>query len=67
MNGDVHVRFCESLKVKFPRATHPACRCRKFAGRSVVFSVGAEKSAVLRSRHFKFLVYQILLNIVIVF
>jgi len=24
MNGDVHVRFCEGLGVKFPRATHPA-------------------------------------------
>ena len=24
MSGDVHVRFCESLGVKFPRATHPA-------------------------------------------
>ena len=23
MNGDVHVRFRESLGVKFPRATHP--------------------------------------------
>ena len=23
MSGDVHVRFCESLGVKFPRATHP--------------------------------------------
>ncbi len=22
MNGDVHVRFCESLGVKFPGATH---------------------------------------------
>ena len=24
MNGDVHVRFCEGLGVKFPRATLPA-------------------------------------------
>ncbi len=24
MSGDVHVRFCEGLGVKFPRATHPA-------------------------------------------
>jgi hypothetical protein len=24
MNGDVHVRFCEGLGVKFPGATHPA-------------------------------------------
>lgn len=23
MNGDVHVRFCERLGVKFPRSTHP--------------------------------------------
>jgi len=23
MNGDVHVRFCEGLGVKFPRATLP--------------------------------------------
>jgi len=23
MSGDVHVRICESLGVKFPRATHP--------------------------------------------
>ncbi len=23
MSGDVHVRFCESLGVKFPRATQP--------------------------------------------
>ena len=23
MSGDVHVRFCESLGVKFPRATYP--------------------------------------------
>ena len=26
MNGDVHVRFCEGLGVKFPGATHPARR-----------------------------------------
>ena len=26
MSGDVHVRFCESLGVKFPRATHPIDR-----------------------------------------
>jgi len=24
MNGDIHVRFCEGLGVKFPRATLPA-------------------------------------------
>ena len=24
MSGDVHVRFSESLGVKFPRATHPS-------------------------------------------
>jgi len=24
MNGDVHVRFCEGLGVKFPKATLPA-------------------------------------------
>ena len=23
MNGDIHVRFCESAGVKLPRATHP--------------------------------------------
>jgi len=23
MTGDCHVRFCESLGVRFPRATHP--------------------------------------------
>lgn len=23
MTGDCHVRFCEGLGVKFPRATHP--------------------------------------------
>ena len=28
MSGDVHVRFCESLGVKFPGATHPAVSCR---------------------------------------
>ena len=28
MNGDVHVRFCEGLGVKFPRATLPAESCR---------------------------------------
>ncbi len=27
MNGDVHVRFYESLGVKFPGATHPADYC----------------------------------------
>jgi len=25
MSGDVHVRFCESVRVRFPRATHLVC------------------------------------------
>ncbi len=31
MRGDVHVRFCESLGVRFPRATHPVILCRSQA------------------------------------
>ena len=29
MNGDVHVRFCESAGVQFPRATHPYIPMRR--------------------------------------
>jgi len=28
MSGDVHVRFCEGLGVRLPRATRPVCHCR---------------------------------------
>ena len=28
MSGDVHVRFCERLGVKLPRATHPIVHCK---------------------------------------
>lgn len=28
MSGDVHVRFCERLRVRFPRATHLVILCR---------------------------------------
>jgi len=28
MNREVHVQFCESLRVKLPWATHPAVDCR---------------------------------------
>jgi RNA-directed DNA polymerase len=28
MSGDVHVRFCESLGVRFPGATHLIVHCR---------------------------------------
>jgi len=31
MSGDVHVRFCERLGVKFPRATHLVVLCRTAA------------------------------------
>ena len=31
MSGDVQVRFCERLGVRFPRATHPICHCRNVA------------------------------------
>jgi hypothetical protein len=31
MSGDVHVRFCERLGVRLPRATHPICHCRSEA------------------------------------
>jgi len=27
MSGDVHVRFSESLRGRFPRATRPVCHC----------------------------------------
>jgi len=26
MSGDVHVRFCERLRVRLPQATHPSLR-----------------------------------------
>jgi hypothetical protein len=29
MSGDVHVRFCESAGVRFPRATHLVVLCRR--------------------------------------
>ena len=28
MSGDVHVRFCEGVGVRLPRATHPMVHCR---------------------------------------
>ena len=31
MSGDVHVRFCESLGVRFPPATHLLAMCRSRA------------------------------------
>jgi len=31
MSGDVQVRFCERLGVRFPRATHPVVHCRSQA------------------------------------
>jgi RNA-directed DNA polymerase len=31
MSGDVHVRFCESVGVQFPRATHLVVLCRTLA------------------------------------
>lgn len=35
MSGDVHVRFCESLGVKFPRATRLVICCRGTAGEAM--------------------------------
>jgi len=41
MSGDVHVRFSESLGVKFPRATHPFAAAHRRAGlRVIVQDVG---------------------------
>ena len=31
MNGDVHVRICERLGVRFPRATRRVCHCVSLA------------------------------------
>jgi len=67
MSGDVHVRFCERLGVRFPRATHPNIYVRseraglrvmasvvRFIDRRLRLKVNQAKSAVARpeERHF---------------
>ncbi len=72
MSGDVHVRFCERLGMRFPRATHRliTCRTRREAcvaleeARRILAKLGvtlnAEKTRVVHVRHgFEFLGYTI--------
>jgi RNA-directed DNA polymerase len=68
MSGDVHVRFCESAGVRFPRATHRNIYVRSqragqrtmvsitnFIIRKLKLKVNSEKSAVDRPSKRKFL------------
>ena len=68
MSGDVHVRFCERLGVRFPRATHRNVYVRseragqrvmesvtRFITQKLKLKVNEAKSAVARPSQRKFL------------
>src|SRR5215472_15211725 len=68
MSGDVHVRFCERLGVKLPRATHRNIYVRseragqrvmksltRFITKKLKLKVNEAKSAVARPQERKFL------------
>ena len=72
MSGDVHVRFRESLRVRFPRATHRNIYVRSrsagervmksltsFLERRLRLQVNAGESAVARPWERKFLGYSL--------
>ena len=75
MSGDVHVRFCESPRVRFLRATHRNIYVQSesagarvmesitsFLNRQLRLKVNAEKSAVARPWERKFLGYSLTSN-----
>jgi RNA-directed DNA polymerase len=72
MSGDVHVRFCESVRVRFPRATHRNIYVRsersgqrvmdgitRFITERLKLKVNDKKSAVARPQARKFLGFSV--------
>jgi hypothetical protein len=48
MTREVHVRFCESLGVQFPGATHPSYRLAEGSKQSFTFQDWPETAALLK-------------------